>query len=270
MGGEGAAVLGIDAGRTSWEPSGVALWQLTNAKWNCLRVAPSYASFCGDIDWEAAAVGGAANVAGVLATCRRLLGGRLPAVVAASVPLARGEITGRRACDTLINKRYSRRKCAIQAPTSRRPGSVGVRLQQGFKAAGFQLVSAAGRTGPVSGSLIEVYPHVAMLGLMRRAERVPYKAFNTQTYWPGLSVRTRRQLLLQEWRSILWRLGKYVGAIDVPLPKSLERWTFARLKRFEDAIDALVCAWMAAEFLCGETRALGNDKAAIWVPLNAL
>lgn len=267
--GSAPAVLGIDAAWTVSEPSGVALWHLTKPEWKCLRVAPSYATFCGStIGWDSEVVGGSINVPAILETCRQLLGGGLPTVVAASIPLAHSPITARRACDTLINTHFSRRKCAIQAPGPRRPGPVGLRLHEGFKAAGFDLVTEPG-IRPAS-SLIEVYPHVAMLRIMGRAERVPYKAFNTQTYWPRLAIPARRQLLIQQWRSILWRLGKYAGAIDVPLPKSPEKWKFARLKRFEDAIDALVCAWMAAEFLNGRTRCLADATAAIWIPQSTI
>lgn len=267
--GSAPAVLGIDAAWTVSEPSGVALWHLTAPEWKCLRVAPSYASFCGGaIDWTGEVLGGSINVPAILETCRQLLGGRLPTVVTASIPLARVPIKGRRPCDTMINRRFSQRKCAIEGPTSRRPGAVGLRLHQGFKAAGFDLVTMPGKAP--AASLVEVYPHVAMLGVMRRAQRVPYKALNTQTYWPGLSALARGQLLIQQWRAILWRLGKYAGAIDVPLPKSPESWTFVRLKRFENAIDALVCAWMGAEFLNGRVRPLGDATAAIWIPQSAV
>jgi hypothetical protein len=45
-----------------------------------------------------------------------------------------------------------------------------------------------------------------------------------------------------------------------------ETWKFVALRRFEDAIDALVCAWMAAEFWSGRARAVGDANAPIWIP----
>ncbi len=41
---------------------------------------------------------------------------------------------------------------------------------------------------------------------------------------------------------------------------------FARLKRYEDALDALVRAWVGIEYLAGRTRAFGDADAAIWTP----
>jgi hypothetical protein len=109
-----------------------------------------------------------------------------------------------------------------------------------------------------------------MLGLMARAERVPYKAFNTLTYWPKESMRERRRLLVEEWRTILRRVGQIAGLPEMPLPEHPENWKFRRLKRFENAIDALACAWMAAEYVDGRARRIGNALAAIWIPQSAL
>lgn len=262
------AVLGIDAAWTLSEPSGVALWQRVGVRWSCLRVAPSYAGFCGRIAWDGEISGGAINVREILETCRRLLGGALPIVVAVSIPLARAPITTRRSCDTLINTRFHQRKCSIQGPTPQRPGAVGLRLHRGFTAAGFELVTTRWTMPPAS--LIEVYPHVALLGLMNRPERVPYKVHKTQTYWPGLPRAVRRRKLVDEWQAIVSRLGRYVEGVDIPLRANPETLTFRRLKQFEAAIDALVCAWMAAEFWNGTARRMGDTEAAIWIPQAAL
>lgn len=265
-----AAVLGIDAAWTLSEPSGVALWQLKDERWQCLRVAPSYAAFCGGrIDWGSPIFGGPISVPAILEKCRGLLDGKTPDVVAASIPLGVTPISGRRACDTVINKLFSCCKCTIHAPTPQQPGAVAVRLHQGFKTARYRLATAPG-LAPAA-ALLEVYPHVAMLGLMASAERVPYKAFNTKTYWPQLPAAARRRRLVEEWRTILNQLGQHADAIDVPLPQNPEKWKFLRLKRFEDAIDALVCAWMAVQYLNGSARRMGaNSLAAIWIPQSSL
>jgi hypothetical protein len=39
-----------------------------------------------------------------------------------------------------------------------------------------------------------------------------------------------------------------------------------RIKRHEDALDALVSAWVATEFLGGRARAYGDADVAIWTP----
>jgi hypothetical protein len=62
-------VLGIDAAWTSNEPSGVALVRGTGSAWECIALAPSYASFVSmasgtAVDWMARAVPGLPDVDG--------------------------------------------------------------------------------------------------------------------------------------------------------------------------------------------------------------
>ena len=226
------AVLGMHAARAVSQPSAVALWQLEGSAWRCLRVAPSCAGFCGRLDWNDDIAGGPPDIAAILQASRRLLDGELPAVVAASVLLSRAAIAGHRG--------------------GRRPVLSVLRLHRDLRAAGFRAVTTPGASP--ARSLIEVDPCAAVMALTARVRPVQYKASNTQTYWPGLSRAARFHLLVQQWRSILWRLGKQARGIEVPLPRSPEHWNFSRLRRFEDAINALACAWMATEFLTGTVR----------------
>ena len=41
----------------------------------------------------------------------------------------------------------------------------------------------------------------------------------------------------------------------------------ATLKRFDDAIHALICCWVGTLYAEGNARPLGDDTAAIWCPL---
>jgi hypothetical protein len=38
------------------------------------------------------------------------------------------------------------------------------------------------------------------------------------------------------------------------------------LKRYEDALDALISAWVGVEFINGRAIPYGDDAAAVWVP----
>ena len=38
------------------------------------------------------------------------------------------------------------------------------------------------------------------------------------------------------------------------------------LKRYEDALDALVCAWVGTRYVEGHADHYGDDDAAIWIP----
>jgi predicted RNase H-like nuclease len=40
----------------------------------------------------------------------------------------------------------------------------------------------------------------------------------------------------------------------------------SELKGYEDAIDAVVCAWIGCEFLAGRCVAYGDMESAIWLP----
>lgn len=258
------AVLGIDAAWTKKEPSGVALVRKNGERWRCLRAAPSYASFCEGFLWEGAIAGGNIDVSAVLSTCGSLLRGDRLSVVAVDMPLATKPITARRVADNLVSKRYGARKCSVHSPTLERPGHTGEALHQGFTNAGFSLKVS---NPPQEPALIEVYPHVALLKMMGAVERIPYKASKSGTYWGrGLSAQYRKQRLLAQWAAILGRLQQEIDGIDLPLPKAPDQLTFKQLKRYEDAIDALVCAWMGIQYLEGKSLPLGDNTAAIWVP----
>jgi predicted RNase H-like nuclease len=40
----------------------------------------------------------------------------------------------------------------------------------------------------------------------------------------------------------------------------------SKMKGYEDAMDAIVCAWIACEFLAGRCAAYGDTDSAIWLP----
>ncbi|UFW80699.1 DUF429 domain-containing protein [Rhizobium sp. SU303] len=51
----------------------------------------------------------------------------------------------------------------------------------------------------------------------------------------------------------------------LPLPSRDARGH--ELKAFEDAIDAVVCAWVGACVTGGRARAFGDRESGIWVPV---
>ena len=89
------SVLGIDAAWTDRQPSGVALLRRDGSKWECLRVAPSYGSFCEGVNWEGPISSGAADVPALLAVAQRV-SGDAPLVVAVDMPLGKTRIDARR------------------------------------------------------------------------------------------------------------------------------------------------------------------------------
>ncbi|MDP1927585.1 MAG: DUF429 domain-containing protein [Thiobacillus sp.] len=258
------AVLGIDAAWTEKEPSGVALLAKQGERWCCLRVAPSYVAFSETFSWEDPVRGGKVDVPSLLATCSSLTGRHSLAVVAVDMPLATQPIQSRRVADNLVSRQFGARKCSVHSPNLERPGAVGAQLYEAFVEAGFPLAVDDRCAMP---ALLEVYPHVALLKLMRAPERLPYKVSKNGSYWgKGLPSTERKRRLLEQWNAILECLQLEIDGIEIPLPKDPEQFTFQHLKRYEDAIDGLICAWMATRYFADEAVPLGDETGAIWVP----
>lgn len=264
------AVLGIDAAWTAGAPSGVALVVERDRGWTCAGVAPGYPEFVrlgrgGAVDWLAPAVaGGQADAPALLAAAERLAPGVDVSVIAVDMPLAHAPILGRREADDAVSRAYGARGCGTHSPSARRPGPIADRLHRAFLERGYALATAARRG---ERSLVEVFPHTALLELMRCAYRVPYKAARAARYWPEAPPAERRARLLREWRRILRALRARISGVDLPLPDLPPAQ--GSMKRWEDALDALVCAWVGIEFLEGRARPLGDEDAAVWTPLGA-
>jgi predicted RNase H-like nuclease len=230
-----------------------------------VRVAPSYAAFCDTtFSWDESVRGGKADVPRLLAACSALSGGHRLAVIAVDMPLATGPIRGRRVADNQVSKQFGARKCSVHSPTIERPGDVGAQLCEDFSRAGFPLALEIGSNIP---ALLEVYPHVALLKLTGATERLPYKVSKSGSYWSkGFPATERKQRLLAQWTAILGHLEHEIDGIEIPLPRDPEQYTFQALKRYEDAIDGLVCAWMATRYLADDAIPLGDETGAIWIP----
>lgn len=113
---------------------------------------------------------------------------------------------------------------------------------------------------------LEVYPHPGLLALLGAAYRVPYKAQKSSRIWPGLSVKDRIDCLLAEFRRIDAALRARIDGIPDFLPARETTSSLASLKRYEDALDALVCGWVATQVLRNRARPYGDETAAVWVP----
>ncbi len=264
------SVLGIDAAWTVTEPSGVSLLVADEAGvWRCAAVAPSYDSFLAlaagtPVDWGLRPMPGRSDPAKLLAAARTLDPAPV-AVVAVDMPLATVPITGRRAADQAVSRYFGARGASTHSPSARRPGPLADSLRACFGASGYPLATVTDG-GPRWPALIEVYPHASLLALTGAAYRIPYKVQRSARYHPGASVRERIQRVHSELASILDRLREHVDAIELPLPPVGEVPSLRMLKRYEDALDGLVCAWSALRYLRGEADAFGDDTAAIWVP----
>jgi predicted RNase H-like nuclease/transposase len=265
-----AVVLGIDAAWTPGHPSGVALLRLQESGWTCLAVAPSYDAFVAlardePVDWGRRFHGSIPDAQRLLGATERLSGGEYPAVVAVDMPLAMTPIVGRRRADDQVSREFGSRQCGTHSPTRERPGGVGSSLLAGFMGAGYPLATTVTEPGTAP-RVVEVYPHTTLLTLLSANRRVPYKVAKTRRYWPALDATARRERVTVELCRTLEGLRRHIAGIPLTAADFGRSPTMAGLKTLEDALDALVCGWVAVEYLGGRVRPLGDDTAAIWVP----
>jgi predicted RNase H-like nuclease len=256
------AVLGIDAAWTAHRPSGYALIEEEGGRWR-LKAAAS------DLRGFAAACGGTASADEgtrlALRCAERMLRGRLPDVVAVDMPLSRWPITGRRASDLGVSRRFGAAKCATHSPSALRPGPMSEAMRVACEARGYELITAAGALPPLA--LAEVYPHPALLRLMNVPERLCYKVNKTATYWPGVSVETRLTNVRETLRSIIERLETQIAGVEDWTREALRAGQgFAGLKGVEDMVDAVISAWVGKAIHEKAAEPIGDAHSAIWIP----
>jgi predicted RNase H-like nuclease len=262
-----AGILGIDAAWTEKEPSGMALLESSQVGWRCVSVTPSYGSFLAlaegtPVDWDAKTKGALPDVGRLVAAAGTLLSWRRMTVVTVDMPLSTEPITGRRAADAAISKAYGGRGAAVHSPSSERPGSISDQLTRDFAASGFPLPTGATPVGTPY-RLVEVYPHPALMTLTGAGYRLPYKVSRSRRYWPKSSPAERRAKLLTQFGEIASALKGEIRDIPIELPEPDSMISTSGLKRYEDSLDALVCAWVGAKYLLGEAVPYGDGTAAI-------
>ena len=264
------AILGIDAAWTATEPSGVALIRRCSdgGPWVCVAVAPSYESFITDgnaSQWQHPPTAGCPEPGQLLEASELLLAGERVSVVAIDIPLSNAPIIGRRCCDREISRNFGAQGCSTHSPNAKRPGPISTKLLNGFCDHGYDLAVDYG--ADLNKAVIEVYPHPALLSLLNRDYRVPYKVSRSSRYWPETAIQQRVDLLMEEFGNIYNGLAEIIQGIPnfLPAPPHVGR-TLTSLKRYEDALDALVCAWVGACYIEGNATAYGDNGAAIWIP----
>jgi predicted RNase H-like nuclease len=262
-------ILAIDAAWTPNHPSGVAVVTGDQSLWQCKAVAPSYDDFINltsgyEIDWAARNIQGTPpDIPRLIEAAEKIAG--LPIdLVSVDMPISKSPFSSRRAADNIISRQFGGRWCAAHSPNANRPGKLGIKVSRDLNAAGFHIAtkSSSGSTP----CLIEVYPHPALLSLLGCNQRIPYKVGKSNKYWPGNSTSKRIENLLSIFREIYAALVDEFGSLPFMLPEAKDVARLSQLKRYEDALDALVCAWVGVKHLEGKTEPLGDDTAAIWCP----
>ncbi|HUZ41879.1 MAG TPA: DUF429 domain-containing protein [Acidimicrobiales bacterium] len=266
------SILALDPAWTATEPSGVALLQLVKDRWKCVGLSPSYDQFVQlangvSVDWSKTPSAGRPNVDALMDAARKLLGDQSIDLVTIDMPIALTVISKRRVADTEVSRKFGSKGCSTHSPSEVRPGELGNQLTERFNELGYPVATIdtpVGRTFV----LAEVYPHPALLQLLGKEFRYKYKIGRVNEYWPEKSPADRRRRIVKNWRKIIDQLDLTISKIDIPLPAKidLENFPSTSLKRFEDAIDALVCGWIGIKYLEGDCASYGDESAAIWIP----
>jgi predicted RNase H-like nuclease len=237
-----------------------------------MGLAPSYEQFAAladgnPVDWSTSPTASRPAAADLLRQAQRLLGGSLVDLVTIDMPISTSVISFRRAADNAISLSFGGRGCGTHTPSVTRPGPISDTLRDEFADLGYPLVTTAAPRESTP-ALIEVYPHPALLVLMHASYRVPYKVSKAARYWPTAPPFERRQKLVEIWDGILRALSDTISGARLPLPTrdEAESLRTSVLKRYEDALDALVCGWVGVQYLDGLCTAYGDETAAIWTP----
>lgn len=245
-----SVILGLDAAWTQHRASGIAIVAGQPREWRCLAACSSY----DDLYQQA-------RCTSLLPAVTAIAG--VPITIASvDMPLARIPITARRTCDNLISRAFGARGCSVHSSSPDRPGAVSADLMSTFSRAGYEL---AVHGSPLRDrQVLEVYPHIAVMWLLDEPHRVPYKVGRAAQYWPQATTAQRRINIHANFARILAALRKRIAGISLKLPPETAGPT--ELKRFEDALDGIVCAWIGAQYLEGNCQSYGDETAAIWVP----
>jgi predicted RNase H-like nuclease len=257
-------VLALDAAWTAAQPSGVALVQTGSTGWHCIGLAPSYAEFFAQAEGKATVwssrvfVGTQPDVPRMLDAATSLAGESVD-IVTLDMPVATLPFSSRRVADDIISAKFGSRWCSTHTPSATRPGPLSARLSSAFHDNGYELTTTSMPSAKPK-RLIEVYPHLALLSLLRLDRRLPYKVGKSTKYWPHLSIRDRIITLLNQFNSIYAAIENVFGSLGFALPLPEDVPSLAYLKRYEDALDALVCAWVGVEYFNPELSLLAMKK----------
>lgn len=265
-------ILGIDAAWTVKNPSGVAVLQFNEQQPPSLELlGRSYDEITalkkGDkLNWNEKVGGSPPHIAQVVRHIESELQDEV-SLVALDIPLSPEPITSRRAADSIISQLYGSKYASTHSPTLERPGKIADTIYQELTSEGFIW---AGMSLPLGKrAFAEVYPHTAIIEMLKLEKRLPYKESKTRKYWPDKTLEQRNKLLNVSFRTLYnaleLRISNLANLIPVPDP------TMCRgriLKSYEDCLDALVCAWVGYQIVLGKAKAYGDEVSAIWIPEN--
>jgi len=260
--------IGIDAAWTVRQSSGVCLLKsIEGTECEIVRLGRSYDEFSqGSINWSQKVSGLTASLSDVLNACADV--NARPDCIAVDMPIASYHIKSRRDCETAISKAYGRKGASTHNPNEERPGMISVKLYDFMIENGYNWMTNGMKH--FSNSLIEVYPHTAIIEYLDLDYRYEYKVSKKNKYksWSHLSATQKQDNLIRNLNYLVFSLSKRVPNIyDFFEELSLDiKHKQSQLKGYEDALDSVICALTGIDFIVGNVVGFGNEKGTIWVP----
>jgi predicted RNase H-like nuclease len=167
-------------------------------------------------------------------------------VVAIDAPLVLKNVTGQRPCETEISRRFGAAHAGAHTSNLKLyPKPRSVQLAKDLEANGFVHCPHPHSAALAGKWFFEVYPHPAHVVLFGLPRIVKYKKGAVPTRRAGLSQ--FRDCLLTSF-SVAVPALKRTNALDTFLGEPLETMAGPALKEYEDRLDALFCAYLAAHF----------------------
>lgn len=273
-------VLGIDAAWTLTQPSGIALITVDPEGISMLcQIARSNTEFAfgrqiSFDDWLTAPPMKRTLEMNEILNATEIYTGIRPDVIALDIPLAPLPIRGRRSADTEISRRYGRQCASTHTPSGERPGPVSATLFQQLSELGYYWMNETEHLCPRRQKryFIETYPHPVIVEMLGLDKRLPYKVAKRQKYWPDSKPNERWWNIASELDRLRDALASRINGVEdkIPMASGLldcaPKSRGAVLKGVEDALDALVCAFVGCEFLAGCATPFGDRESTIWIP----
>lgn len=167
-------------------------------------------------------------------------------VIAIDAPLVIKNLNGQRPCETEISRRFSAADASAHTSNLRRfPNASSIRLTNNLASQGFRQCPDPHMQCLPGKWFFEVYPHPAHVVLFKRKKIIKYKKG---------PVASRRHGLMEFRRSLEHFLShaepplKSSDELQAFLQKPLESLCGNALKEYEDTLDAVFCAYLAAYF----------------------
>lgn len=266
------AVLGIDQAWNFSNPSGVALVRSgAPGEWHHVATAPTYQDFCAlaenrRIDWDNPKANNDTDIDTVLRAATKLLEGNEVSIISVDMPLSNQPITHRREADNQVSQAFGAMGASTHSPTQNDLPEQSNHFRDQLFRLGYPLAVDKEQTH----CLIETYPHPVLIRLLLLEYRLEYKVNNSLRYWPDLSgpqnIPQRMARLIHNLRRIHIMLEAVFQGLPSFWDIRPEGRTFTSLKPYEDALDALVCAWVGVSYLENEIEPFGDADAVIWIP----